>query len=114
MADPSTCFEVLQRFVNDIYEQFLGDVSSSRAVDKEELRKIADGRILTGILRGDDGKALTLVDSEARTVMIPHQEVEERRPSDVSLMPSGLAEGLSREDFADLIGYLGSLRAGGG
>ena len=30
--------------------------------------------------------------------------------SDVSLMPNGLAEGLSPQDFADLIAYLETLK----
>jgi protease-4 len=37
-----------QHFVNSVYEQFLEDVASGRKLDKEKLRAIADGRILTG------------------------------------------------------------------
>jgi protease IV len=37
-----------QKFTNDIYEQFLSDVATARKLDKAQLRKIADGRILTG------------------------------------------------------------------
>jgi protease-4 len=37
-----------QKFVLAIYEQFLSDVASARKLDKEEVRKIADGRVLTG------------------------------------------------------------------
>jgi protease-4 len=37
-----------QHFVNDIYEQFLADVAAARKIDKDELRLIADGRVLTG------------------------------------------------------------------
>jgi protease-4 len=37
-----------QRFVNNVYEQFLEDVAAGRKLDKEKLRAIADGRILTG------------------------------------------------------------------
>ena len=48
----------LQGFVDDIYEQFLGDVASARKLDKNELRKIADGRVLTG----EQAKAAKLVD----------------------------------------------------
>ena len=36
--------------------------------------------------------------------------VDERKRSDVSLMPNGLAQGLSPQDFADLIAYLETLR----
>jgi protease-4 len=40
--------QFFQRFVDGVYEQFLDDVSRARKLDKETLRKIADGRILTG------------------------------------------------------------------
>ena len=32
------------------------------------------------------------------------------KPSEVSLMPNGLAKGLSPQDFADLIAYLKTLK----
>ncbi len=70
----------------------------------------SDGRVLTGIVKGDDERGLVLQDAEDQSVTIPKDQVEERRASDVSLMPNGLAEGLSKEDFADLIAYLATLR----
>jgi protease-4 len=40
--------QFFQRFVDNIYEQFLDDVATGRKLDKNELRLIADGRVLTG------------------------------------------------------------------
>ncbi|MGZ3440834.1 MAG: signal peptide peptidase SppA, partial [Polyangia bacterium] len=40
--------QFFQQFVDGVYDQFLSDVAKSRGLDKEKLRKIADGRILTG------------------------------------------------------------------
>jgi protease-4 len=37
-----------QGFVDGVYAQFLDDVATARKIDKETLRPIADGRILTG------------------------------------------------------------------
>jgi protease-4 len=37
-----------QRFVDGVYDQFLTDVATARKLDKEKLRLIADGRILSG------------------------------------------------------------------
>lgn len=48
----------LQAFVSGIYEQFLDDVATSRKLDKAELRRIADGRILSGL----EAKEAHLVD----------------------------------------------------
>jgi putative membrane-bound dehydrogenase-like protein len=70
----------------------------------------SDGRVVTGILKSDDDQHLILQDAEAQTVTIPKSEIDERRTGEVSLMPNGLAEGLSKQDFADLIAYLVSLK----
>jgi protease-4 len=40
--------QFFQKFIDGVYEQFLDDVARARKLDKNELRKIADGRILTG------------------------------------------------------------------
>ena len=40
--------KLLQEVVDDIYDQLLEAISRDRKIDKEELRKIADGRIFTG------------------------------------------------------------------
>lgn len=37
-----------QGFVNAIYDQFLSDVAESRKLPKDDVRKLADGRVLTG------------------------------------------------------------------
>jgi putative membrane-bound dehydrogenase-like protein len=70
----------------------------------------ADGRVLTGILKAETPEAVEIQDAEAQRLRIPKEEIDERKNSAVSLMPSGLADGLSREAFADLIAYLTSLK----
>lgn len=70
-----------------------------------------DGRVLTGVLKSDTAEAVEIQDADANRVRVPMSEIEERKTSDVSLMPSGLAEGLKPEDFADLIAYLETLKA---
>jgi putative heme-binding domain-containing protein len=69
-----------------------------------------DGRILTGILKRESPEEIEIQDADAKTLVLKSEEIDERKTSDVSLMPSGLAEGLSKEDFADVIAYLESLK----
>jgi protease-4 len=61
--------ELLQELVDDIYDQFLDMVAQNRNMPKENLRKIADGRVFTGRQAhklglvdylGDVGYAVTL------------------------------------------------------
>lgn len=69
-----------------------------------------DGRVLTGIIKNETPDALEIEDAEAKRTRIAKAEIDERKTSDVSLMPNGLAEGLSTQDFADLISYLETLK----
>ena len=69
-----------------------------------------DGRVLTGIVRSETAKELEIQDADAKLIRIPKDRIEERKLSDVSLMPSGLAQGLSVKDFTDLISYLQTLK----
>ncbi len=71
---------------------------------------LADGRVLTGIVRNETAEAIEIQDADARTIRIKKDQIEERKRSDVSLMPNGLAQGLSPQDFADLIAYLETLK----
>ncbi|WZO99158.1 HEAT repeat domain-containing protein [Isosphaeraceae bacterium EP7] len=71
---------------------------------------LTDGKLVNGILKVESDDALEIEDADAKRQRIPRDQIEERKVGDVSLMPSGLAEGLSREDFADLIAYLETLK----
>ena len=71
---------------------------------------LADGRVVTGVVKGETAEALLIDDVDAKHQTIPKSEIDARKLGDVSLMPSGLAEGLSRDDFADLVAYLETLK----
>lgn len=49
---------LIQDMVMDVYDQFVSDVAAGRGLDKNYVKKIADGRVLTG----KKAKALKLVD----------------------------------------------------
>ena len=72
-----------------------------------------DGRVLSGIVKGESANELTLVDAEGRRQVVRKSEIEKRMSDHTSLMPDGLAAGLSPRDFADLIAYLEGLRSAG-
>jgi putative heme-binding domain-containing protein len=72
---------------------------------------LADGRVLTGLVKAETDETLTLVDAEARPQVVRKADVEGRMFADVSVMPEGLAARLSPGQFADLIAYLETLRS---
>lgn len=70
----------------------------------------ADGRVLTGLIKVDNAEGLEIEDAESKRIKIPRADIEDRKASDVSLMPNGIVEGISPQDFADLIAYLETLK----
>ena len=71
---------------------------------------LADGRVLTGIVRNETAQSLEIQDADAKMTRVAKDQIDERKRSEVSLMPNGLAEGLTPQDFADLIAYLETLK----
>ena len=69
-----------------------------------------DGRVISGVIKADTTSGLELEDADAKRLRVELDDIEERRPGDVSIMPNGLAEGLKAADFADLLAYLMTLK----
>jgi putative heme-binding domain-containing protein len=63
-----------------------------------------------GIVKQVTAAYVELMNADGKPVRIPTGEIREQRGSPVSLMPEGLPAGLTREEFADLIEYLTTLR----
>ena len=49
---------------------------------------------------------------EGKYITVPVADIESRALSKVSLMPVGVADGMSPTEFTDLIAYLSGLRSG--
>jgi putative heme-binding domain-containing protein len=66
-----------------------------------------DGRILTGIVRQENDKVLTL-QTQNDKVTLPKPEVRSRTKSAASMMPEGMLDKLTNEEVRDLVAYLAS------
>lgn len=66
---------------------------------------LADGRVLTGIIKGEDKNAITLATAN-ETVVIPVGDVEERKMSDQSMMPEGQWDTMTEHEIRSLVAYL--------
>ena len=70
-----------------------------------------DGESYSGrVLGADADGSLTLVTGEGQAVYLPKSQIAEQRILTLSMMPDGLLDGLSVEDFADLMAFLESRR----
>jgi putative membrane-bound dehydrogenase-like protein len=70
----------------------------------------SDGRVVTGLPVEDTADRLVVKTAAGERVTIPTGSIEERRISDVSLMPDGLAQAMTVPELVSLIGYLSTLR----
>ena len=73
-----------------------------------------DGRQHTGIIAGETAEVIQLIAADRTETRLARTSVETIQPSRVSIMPQGLDAQLSREEMADSIAFLQSLREGGG
>ncbi len=69
-----------------------------------------DGQVFNGLLVREDDQALVLQTGAEQQQPVERAEVEDIQPSMVSIMPAGLDEQLSPQEFSDLIAFLESLR----
>lgn len=70
----------------------------------------ADGKVQQGLVKTDTPETLELIDAEGKTLTVAVDDIEERKQSNLSLMPNGLKDGLTLADFADIVAYLESLK----
>jgi len=69
------------------------------------LFRTKSGRVVTGIVKQEDQKSVTVA-TENDTVLIALDDIEARKPSDISMMPEGLLQNLSAPEQRDLVAYL--------
>ena len=71
---------------------------------------LQDGRVLTGLAVEDSPDRLVLKTATGERVSVRPDQVDDRKESEVSLMPEGLAETMNDQDLADLLSFLSTLK----
>ncbi len=71
-----------------------------------------DGRVVTGLVRHEEGESLLLADTAGKEFSVPKASIDERVTSPLSLMPANFGDTLSADQFNDLMAYLVSPREG--
>ncbi len=69
----------------------------------------ADGRTITGVLRGKDAQNYTVVTADNKVVVVPAADVDGQKP-DKSAMPDDLHKKLTRRDLRDVVEFLAGLK----
>ena len=69
-----------------------------------------EGVMHTGILKSASVEEIVLSSTDGAIVKIAVDEIDQRRASQVSVMPEGIEDLISKQEFLDLIAYLQNLR----
>jgi len=68
--------------------------------------RLHDGGDITGFVRMQTADSLRVIASDGKEQFVPRNTVSDLRPSAVSMMPSGLLEGLKESQLRDLMTFL--------
>ena len=68
------------------------------------------GQTFAGVIRRETAEAIVLATGAATEARVLRADVEEMEPGKVSIMPEGLDTQLTRQELADLLAYLTSLK----
>ena len=77
---------------------------------RSDIVALNDGRIVTGLPVEETAARLVLKTAEGQRITVDPAEIEQKRSSDVSLMPEGLAQQLTDDQIVDLLAFLETLR----
>ena len=67
-----------------------------------------DGKTLNGVIRDETAQEFVVTTGPDQIVRLPRTEVDEMKPSTVSIMPAGLEKQLTAQELADLVAFLKS------
>ncbi len=71
-----------------------------------------EGQVINGVRHEQDDESVTVIDANSQRHKIDLNSIDEQVEVAVSLMPEGLPDLLSPQEFTDLIAYLETLRTG--
>jgi len=72
---------------------------------------LTDGRVLEGFVSREAGDEVEVRDSKGTVHLLKTDDIDERKKSEVSIMPNGLADKLTVKELASILAFLESLPA---
>jgi putative heme-binding domain-containing protein len=98
------------RTPHDLLESIVYPSASFARGYEPWLVKTKDGDVQSGLISQQTADAIYLITGPRDTKRILRSEVSDLRPGTVSIMPQGLDAQFTRQELADLVAFLASLR----
>ena len=104
-------FSVGDQFARrDIIEAILQPSASIAVGYSTTTLELNSGEAVSGILKESSDSEMELATADGQRVRVATKEIKSQKGSTVSLMPEGLALGISTREFCDLVQYLVTLK----
>lgn len=93
----------------DVLEHILNPSKKIEKKYQSNVMTLTSGKVVTGMVLEETGDELKIIDNPSapdRITAIAKSEIEERALSDISIMPKGVLNKLTREEILDLLAYV--------
>ena len=93
----------------DVLDHILNPSKKIEPKYQSSVLVLKSGRVVTGLVVEDAGEVLKVLDNPAapdKLVVVQKSEIDERTQSDVSIMPKGVLNKLTREEVLDLLAWV--------
>jgi putative heme-binding domain-containing protein len=94
----------------DIVESILFPSNTIARDYEAHIIEMADGQVLTGVIKSHTAEGLLLVDLAGQETNLPHGKIVGDTVLPTSLMPMGLDQTLAPEELLNLVAFLRSLK----
>jgi putative heme-binding domain-containing protein len=94
----------------DLIQQVLEPSATIAVGYSTTVVRTKDGELLHGVVTDTGNESIGLTGADGRLTRIRTIDIAAKRTTDISMMPEGLEQGLTRQQFADLITYLTTLK----
>lgn len=96
---------------DDLIQQILEPSATIAVGYTTTVVRTKSGDLFTGIVKETTEQQIGLMGSDGKLIHIDISDIDQKKPTNVSLMPEGLEGTMSQSQFADLVGYLTTLKA---
>lgn len=91
--------------IDYVLENIIDPSASVGADYKASLFVLDDGRVLSGVIRQQNDRTLT-IQTPQEVITLEKSQIRDSKPTGTSLMPEGLLQNLSQDQIRDLVAYL--------
>lgn len=98
------------RTERDLLESIVYPSASFVRSYEPTLVRLRDGDTLHGLVRNESAQEIEVVTGPGPTRKVARADISQLEPGTVSIMPAGLADALSRQDLADILVFVKTVR----